>query len=170
MGNGGEVTTVVYRDGVMAADSRATIETEAGGARMYRCEKLYRKIVGTGRKRHEVLLGVAGEATPALLFVDWYGSDKPPPQIFADMVSDFSVLIYSKHGLFEADAYCRPERILERFWAIGSGAKAALGALHMNASARQACSVACKIDPYSGIPITWMELTPGKAPVPPADA
>jgi hypothetical protein len=152
------LTTIVFRDGILAADSRATIQTEAGGSRVFRCEKLYRKTIGTGRKRHEVILGLAGESTPALLFVDWYGSDKPPPQVFADMVSDFSVLIYSKHGLFEADAYCRPERVIEKFWAIGSGAKAALGAMHAGADARKACSIACRIDPYSAPPIVTMAL------------
>ncbi len=150
------MTTIVYRDGIMAGDSRATIETEAGGARMYRCEKLYRKVIKVGRRTEEHILGFAGESSPALLYLDWYGSGKEPPQVFADMVSDFSVLIHTPRGLFEVDSYCRPERVLEKFWAIGSGAKAALGALHAGANARQACAIACKVDPYSGLPITWM--------------
>jgi hypothetical protein len=152
------MTTIVYRDGIMAADSRFTIETEAGGSRMGKCEKLYRKFIKVGKHTEEHILGFAGESMPALLYLDWYGSGKEPPQIFADMVSDFSVLIFNKHGVFEADAYCRPERVLEKFWSIGSGAKAALGAMHMGATANQAVAIACKIDPYSGTPITWMRL------------
>lgn len=143
----------------MAADSRATIETEAGGARLFRCEKLYRKKIKVGKRIEEHILGFAGESSPALLYLDWYGTGKPPPEVFADMVSDFSVLILSKHGLFDVDAYCRPEKVLEKFWAIGSGAKAALGAMHAGATARQACAIACKIDPYSGLPITHMTLS-----------
>ena len=142
----------------MAADSRATIETEAGGARMFRCEKLYRKMVKVGKRTEEHILGVAGETSPALLYLDWYGTGKPVPEVFADMVSDFSVLILNKHGLFDVDAYCRPERVLEKFWAIGSGAKAALGAMHAGALARKACLIACKIDPYSAPPIVSMSL------------
>lgn len=142
----------------MAADSRATIETEAGGARMYRCEKLYRKMVKVGKRTEEHILGFAGESSPALLYLDWYGSGKEPPQVFADMVSDFMVLILTKHGIFEVDSYCRPERVLEKFWAIGSGAKAALGAMHVGADAKRACLAACKVDPYSATPIVSMSL------------
>lgn len=153
------MTTIVYRDGIMAADSRATIETEAGGARMFRCEKLYRKSIKVGKRIEEHILGFAGESSPALLYLDWYGSGvKDPPQVFADMVSDFSVLILTKHGIFEADAYCRPERVIERFWAIGSGAKAALGAMHAGADAKRACLIATRIDPYSATPINSMSL------------
>lgn len=142
----------------MAADSRETIDTEAGGTRLRSCEKLFRKYIGKGKARHEVLMGFFGESSPALLFLDWYGSGKPVPDVFGDMNADFGVLIYSKHGLFEADAYCRPEKVIEKFWACGSGSKAALGALHMGASARQAVAIACKIDPYSHSPITFMSL------------
>ena len=152
------MTTNVYRDGIMAADSRETIETEAGGSRLRSCEKLVRKWVGTKRNRHEVIMGFFGESSPALLFMDWYGTGKPPPQFLADMNADFGVLILSKHGLFEADAYCRPEKVIEKFWACGSGTKAALGAMHAGASARQACAIACRIDPYSAPPITFMSL------------
>lgn len=155
------MTTIVYRDGVMAADSRFTIETEAGGARMGRCEKLYRKTVKIGKRTEEHIIGVSGESSPALVYLDWYGSGKPVPEVFAVAGADFGALIYNRHGVFEVDAYCRPELVLEKFWAVGSGAKAALGAMHAGANARQACAIACKIDPYSGLPITWMTI--GKA-------
>lgn len=153
------MTTITFRDGIMAADSRCTYDTEAGGTRLMRCEKVYRKWVGTGRKKHEVLLGTAGETSPALLYVDWYGSTSPPPQQLIDGNADFDILLYSKHGLFLVDAYCRPEKVLERFWAVGSGAKAALGAMHMGADAKRACAIACKIDPFSAPPITVHKLS-----------
>lgn len=152
------MTTIVYRDGVMAADSRGTLETESGGARLFRCEKLYRKIVKVGKRTEEHILGVAGETSPALIYLDWYGSGKEAPQVLADMNADFMVLILNKHGLFEADAYCRPERVLEKFWSIGSGCKAALGAMHMGADARKACFIATKIDHFSAPPIVCMTL------------
>ena len=130
------MTTIAYRDGIMAADSRSTYEGEASGTRVARCEKLYRKYIGSGRKRHEIIVGLSGESSPALVFLDWYdGTAKTIPDALKDMDADFTALVYSKHGLFEFDAYCRGERVLEKFWAIGSGSKAALGAMHRRAEA-----------------------------------
>lgn len=152
------MTTIAYRDGVIAADTCVSISTEAGGARKFRTEKLFRKRVKVKGRFEEHILGTAGEASPSLVFVDWYGSGKPAPEIFADLGPDFTILIATPRGLFEADAYCRPERVFESFYAIGSGAKAALGAMHAGANARQAVAIACKIDPYSAPPITFMSL------------
>jgi hypothetical protein len=143
----------------MAADSCVSLETEAGGARKFKCEKLFRKTIGKGRSKKQVILALSGESSPGLLFLDWYGSGvKDPPSQLIDGDADFSALILTDDGLFEADAYCRPERIIEPFYAIGSGAKAALGAMHAGASARRAVEIACRIDPYSTPPIVTMRL------------
>ena len=147
------MTTIVVVGNVMAADSRVTVTTEDGGTRMFRCQKIYRKKVG----RREVLIGTAGQAAPSMLFVEWLGSGRPRPDILVNGDADFSCLVLYRDGsMFEYDAWCQPERILEPFYAIGSGAKAALGALHamQKRDARKACAIACKIDPCSGPPIT----------------
>lgn len=156
------MTTIAFRDGIMAADSRETIDTEAGGTRLRSCEKLFRKTIKVGKRREEHLLGFFGESSPALVYLDWYGSGKPMPAMFADMDADFGCLIYSWRGLFEVDAYCRPEKVIEKFWAVGSGAKAALGAMHAGASARKAVAIACLIDPFSAPPISFMSLRDSK--------
>lgn len=153
------MTTVAWREGVFAADSRATYESEAGGARVRNCQKVYRKVIGVGRRKREVLIAVSGDVSPALIFVEWYGSGKPYPQILADIDSDFTCLVYSKRGLFEYDAYCQAEEVKEKFWAIGSGAKAALGAMHAGADAWRAVNIACKIDPYTAPPVTVHQLS-----------
>ena len=147
------MTTIVYRDGVMAADSRVTITTEAGGARVGRCEKLYR-VKGC-------IIGTAGESAPGLVFIDWYKAgrknDKVPEALILGS-ADFTALVLTPHGLFEYDRWCRGEKILNKFYAIGSGAKAALGAMHMGANAIRAVRIACEIDPYSSPPIVSMVL------------
>lgn len=149
------MTTIVYRDGIMASDSRSTAESEAGGSRVFKCVKMYEKIVpGEGR----VVIGTAGEGYPALLFVDWYGTGKEPPGTLIDGDADFTCIVLSKRGLWEYDKWCRGEKVIGKFYAIGSGAKAALGALHMGANAAQSVRVACKIDPYSAGPIRTMRL------------
>ena len=154
------MTTIAFRDGVIAADSRLTYSTEGGGGRKHLCTKLYRKRVGEGRKAHDVIIATAGESSPALLFVDWYGSGKPVPEMLRDLGGDFTCLILTPKGLFEADVYCRPDQILEPFYAVGSGAKEALAAMHCGKSARDAVAIAARIDPYTGGRITSMTLEP----------
>ncbi len=153
------MTTIAYSNGVIAADSRTTLETEGGGARMFLCDKLFRKqVVLRGKKTEEVIIATAGESTPGMMFVDWFGSNKPPPENFIEGGADFTCLVLQQDGLWEYDAWCRGIKILDKFYAVGSGAKAALGALHMGASARKAVEIACRIDFYSGLPVTAMRL------------
>lgn len=152
------MTTIAVRDGVIAADSWATHWSEAGGARRHTCAKLYRKRVTEGRKSFDVIIGTAGESSPGMLFVDWYGSGAEVPRMLLDRDPDFSCLILTPSGLFEADEYCRPEAVLEPFYAIGSGAKAALAAMHCGRSAVEAVRIAARIDPYTGGRIVSMNL------------
>jgi hypothetical protein len=152
------MTIIAYRDGVIAADSRVTVDTEAGGTRMFRCEKLFRKTIKEGRKKVQVIIATSGESAPGLIFVDWYGTDKPPPAALIEGDADFSCLILRSDGLYEADKYCRPEKIMSKFYAIGSGTKVALGAMEMGATAKQAAEIACKYDPHCAPPVVTMRL------------
>lgn len=145
------MTTIAVRNGVMASDSRITHESESGGSRVTRCVKMYR--------RRDAIIGVAGDGGAGSVFVDWYGSGKPVPQILIDFDADLTALVLTRRGLFTYDAYCMPEKILDRFWAIGSGTKAALGAMHMGASAERAIEIACLIDPYTAPPVHVLKLT-----------
>lgn len=143
------MTTIAYKDGVLAADSQVTYG-EDGGARKHTCKKLFRKTVGTGRKAHDVIIATAGESSPGMIFVDWYGTDKPIPEVFLHLDADFTCLVLTPRGLFEYDVYCRGEEITEDCYAIGSGAKAALAAMHCGKSALEAVRIAARIDPYTG--------------------
>lgn len=159
------MTTIAIRDGIICADSRTTIATEEGGARVFRCEKLYRCFEGTSK---EAILATAGESFSSLVFVDWYKTETRPIETVERLVNgeaDFTVLALTREGLYEYDKWGRGEKILDKFYAVGSGAKAALGALHMGASAEQAVRIACKIDPYSAPPIVSMTLS-GPARIP----
>lgn len=144
------MTTIAYCKGVIAADTRVTVDSDAGGSRLFRCVKLYRKAGD--------VIALAGESAPGLVFLDWYGSGRTKPELLVHGDGDFTALVLTRKGLFEYDKWCRGEQVKERFYAIGSGAKAALGALHMGANARKAVAIACKIDPYSAPPIKTMRL------------
>lgn len=144
------MTTIAYRKGAMAADSRVTTEDEAGGARVFSCVKLFRK--------GKAIIGLQGESEPGIVFLDWYGSGKDRPEILVHGDADFTALVLTRRGLFEYGKYCTPERVIEPFYAIGSGTKVALGAMHMGADARRAVQIACKVDPYTAGPILTMSL------------
>jgi hypothetical protein len=154
------VTTIAYRDGVIAADSRLTYATDGGGSRKHICTKLYRKTIKEGRKTFDVIIATAGESSPALVFVDWYGSGEPIPEILRQLGGDFTCLILRPDGLYEVDVYCRPDKILEPFYAVGSGTKEALAAMHCGKTAAQAVGIAARIDPYTGGKIVSMTLAP----------
>jgi ATP-dependent protease HslVU (ClpYQ) peptidase subunit len=144
------MTTIAVRAGIMAADSRVTIHTEEGGARMTQCIKIFR--------RKDAIIGLAGESEPGLVFLDWYGSGKPAPSVLIDAEADFTALVLTAKGIFEYGKYCRPEKVRGKYWAVGSGCKAALGAMAMGATAEKAVEVACGIDPYTAPPVHVLKL------------
>lgn len=158
------MTTIAFRSGILAADSRVTTDSEAGGTRIFICQKLYKKTVKiNGGDAEEVILATAGESAPGELFVEWFGTGKDVTEMRDTFVlgeADFEVLVLRQSGLYEVDKYCHLSKVLNPFYAVGSGAKAAMGAMHMGADARKAVEIACKIDPYSAPPIYTMSLIP----------
>jgi hypothetical protein len=148
------MTTIVYRDGIMAADSRVTTEGEAAGHVVHHCVKLFRK--------NGAIIGLQGESSPGMFFLSWFGSKAPPPAALQESEADFCALVLTKKGLFEYDKWCNAEPVLmprhRAYHAIGSGSKAAFGALAMGATARRAVAISCMFDPYTAPPVVWMSL------------
>lgn len=157
------MTTIAYRAGVIAADSRETISGEQGGDRFFHCEKLFRKNFTRGRKKHEAIIATAGETSPGMVFVDWYGSGKPAPDLFIEGEADFTCLVLTTEGLREYDKYCRGIEVVHpEFYAVGSGSMAAMAAMYAGASARRAVEIACLVSPGSGPPVVTMRLKRAK--------
>ena len=126
---------------------------------MFLCKKLFRKVVTIDGEQQEVILATAGESSSGMHFVDWYGSGKEAPiELFTYAEADFTILVLRKDGLWEYDAWCRGMKVEDKFYAVGSGAKAALGAMHMGADAHKAALIACKVDPYCALPVLTMSL------------
>lgn len=155
------MTTAAYRDGILAADSQAT--TEDGVKTRY--EKLVRLRSVVAPVKGEVLLACAGDVYPALLFRDWLESGSGPNlhDLGVDRLEDFEALIVHKSGLYTANRLCRIDRVLETFWAIGSGRAVALGAMERGATARQAVQAAARWDSYTSGPVRTLELS-GNSP------
>ncbi|MDP9089183.1 MAG: hypothetical protein M3O26_10650 [Pseudomonadota bacterium] len=138
------MTTVAFKDGVMASDSRYS-DTSVG---ITKGPKIFRKKVG----KKEVLIGVAGaDVFAAMLFVDWYGTTADPPKSLSSMDGDmFDILLWDGRRLYEANPHCRLCEIEEPYYSIGSGAVHAITAMDCGKSAAQAVQMAIKRDINSG--------------------
>jgi ATP-dependent HslUV protease subunit HslV len=137
------VTTIAYRDGVLAADTQIT----AGGGVSGHVQKAFRK--------GSILYSTTGCSGLGDAFLTWVaGGLKGDPPVMKEDDND-------AHG------YIFPggDRVVWRFnkvwathhapfFAFGSGADYALGAMEMGATAEQAVAAAIKFDTNSGGPIT----------------
>jgi 20S proteasome alpha/beta subunit len=134
------MTTIAYRDGVIAGDSMIT---EQG------------MVVGTMTKvgkKGPILFGCAGDAAFAKAFLDWIHSGMKgdcPTTTREDtqgiIAFDGHILSFMSHGV---------DRMKADYYAVGSGQRAALGAMAAGAGAEQAVRAVCQFDCYSGGEIT----------------
>lgn len=170
------MTTITYRNGILAADSMETHESEGGGSRYHvRCGKLFRKHVTDPRdgSEYEVIMGMAGGSYEAHVFYDWYPGirwlensnvEKPDlPSQFDYSEPDFQVMIVEPDEagnpvLYEADCNCRPVKQDHEYWAVGSGCKAALAAMYLDYSAMEAVEIAAEVDTYTREPFVEEKL------------
>lgn len=138
------MTTVVVRDGVMAADSLATL---GGDWRLPGKETKIRRL------RDGSLVGMAGDTALVNALLDW--EDNPTFFDAPEAKENCEVLILAPDGTIwtRYSPSMSKHRIHAPFYAIGSGRVPALAALHMGASAERAVEVAIELDTGSGGPV-----------------
>ncbi len=151
------MSTVAYRAGVLAAD---TMMTQGS----IKCPESMNKLCMG--KTHPVIYAMAGKtaalaATMRMIEVmpiaPWDGGEfpsRPPMDSSCELVAfhrDGRVFSFEAEGLWYEPADVP-------FMALGSGSKAALGALHMGADAARAVEIACLADAYTGGPIVTMRV------------
>ena len=149
------MSTVVFRAGVLAADSLMVQGS-------IKCPETMNKLVRG--KTHPVIYAMAGKIAllaaavriiEAMPVAPWDGGafpTRPPLDGSCELVAfhrDGRVFSFETDGLWFEPADVP-------FLALGSGAKAALGALHMGADAVRAVEIACLTDAYTGGPIVTM--------------
>lgn len=141
------MTTIVYKNGIMAADTR-----EVSGQTARRCTKLF--------KFGRTIIGTAGDSFAGMVFVDWWGRGRPendrPDLTNLDMDEDFECLVWHDAKLYVVNRLMLLVEVsLEDypFYAIGSGSDVALGALSMGASAKRAIEIAADFDVNTGLPV-----------------
>lgn len=151
------MTTIAYRDGVMAADSRAF----SGHAMP----------IGSKRKIHRLsdggIVGVScNRAGMGEALVEWIKAGAVPKD-GPDMVEKKFSILWVKPGgqvFFACDEFVFSGPLDGRFWAIGSGDGIALGVMAMGGSARKAVEVICdqQLDPWSARPVKTLSIGAAK--------
>ena len=141
------MTTIVGDQHRLVSDSRVTTVSFNNDVKIYLAPKLY--------KKNGAIIGACGTNDAIEAFVKWYGSKKARPKF---KPSEFEGLVITKEGLFYFDETCARDKVLNPWFAVGSGSHAALGALHMGATLEESITVACKVDPSSGEPVQIMTL------------
>lgn len=140
------MTTIAYRDGVLASDSLVTLgSTKVHGS--------YQKIRRVGGH----LIGTAGSVAACQSFIDWVrcGDDESPPP-----KGEYNALIIDPRGRVREmeNGSVLPVPRGAKFFAIGSGAPYALAAMYAGASATEAVKIAAKIDTSTGLPVKTLKI------------
>lgn len=140
------MTTVAWRDGIMAADTQG----QRDGMRI-NAKKIHRV---QDASLVEALIGISGNLPDCLKFVGWFGKrDKELDfKMFRQDSSDapdVAAIVVRNSGVEYWTEHCQPIPILDEFAAIGSGAHAALAAMHMGATALEAVRIASLVDPHT---------------------
>lgn len=134
------MTTIVYRDGILAADRRAY----SGGTVFIGYKTKIRRLKSGG------LVGISTNQvglTDAIVKYFDVGGDKPTMK-----EQDFTVLIIRANSevFYASDEFHLSGPLDASFFAIGSGKQFAYGALEMGATAMEAVRVAAVHDIWSG--------------------
>lgn len=142
------MTTIVYRDGIMAADSMLT----DWGDIKRQTDKIF--------IMPDAVIGTAGDDGDILNFLDWWeaghNSKKKPRR---SSVTELHLIIVDATGKASiwAEDY-NGEVVKEPFCSIGSGRGVAYGALEMGATAEQAVKAACKWNLNTREPIVMVDV------------
>lgn len=141
------MTTIAYRAGVLAGDSQATDD------QVWQTNKVER----IGTSAGELLVGWCGDVHASLVFVEWLKNDQSRKPDLSN--EDFEAIVVAKTGRVtiwnQSLVSWRPKG---KFFAIGSGAQSAMGAMHAGKSAIEAVKIACKVDPYTRGPVRSLRI------------
>lgn len=142
------MSTIAYRDGIMAADSLCV----GADTRWGEVEKI---IAGDG-----CMGGAVGPAAAAASYCRWI-TDRctDDDMYFGDAFDDAEgLLVLADRTIWCWSGKRRLFKLDTPFTAIGSGAKIAMGAMAMGASAEKAVQIASQFDVYTGGRITTLAL------------
>jgi len=137
------MTTIACNRTCMACDSL----TDHGTTRLRSNSKI-------SRIRNE-LIGSSGLTDGNILFLEWYRGDR---KTRSKIELDICMLVLNQRGIFLYHQNLVPSQVKHPFYAVGSGAEVALGAMHAGASPKEAVEIACKVNINTGPPVRVYKL------------
>jgi hypothetical protein len=145
------MTTIAFHRGQVAADTGLT----ARGSRLGHVCKLKRNLVGD-------VAGASGCATWAAAFRKWFatGEQGPPPEIKRDPQNNDEAkgVVFRADGTIEVYESPGMHTLEAPFYAIGSGAAEARGAMHVGANAELAVRAAMALDESTYGDVTVLDV------------
>lgn len=138
------MTCIAIKGDTIAADSRLTFETTPAT-----CEKIFR-IRG-------LLVGVAGEGKGLNDYLAYFRGNCKSPESF-DFEDAHALVLCPARGILLYSESAYPVALQEPYFAIGSGAGVALGALHAGKSVTEAIEAAIRWDTGCGGPVQSLTL------------
>jgi ATP-dependent HslUV protease subunit HslV len=131
------MTTIAYRSGTLAGDTQVSGDIKTYSTKVFKL-------------KNGSLAAGAGDFSSIHAFIDWLQRPKSErPDLTHD--DDFEALVISEDGVIEwYDQTLRSVPVEQEFYAIGSGAAVAIGAMEMGATAEQAVAAGIKWDTLSG--------------------
>jgi ATP-dependent protease HslVU (ClpYQ) peptidase subunit len=133
-----EMTTIAYKDGIVAVDSQSTCGDIISSLNETKIRKTDKGVF--------ILSGVEGDCH--LFSLIWPHGNSVTGGECCGFVFDCGVLY--RAGFDEEGKIERQRQDLSQTWAFGSGMPFALAAMDMGASAVDAVKLAIKRDPFSG--------------------
>ena len=135
------MTTVAYRDGIIAADSQITYDKSVRGKSAPKIVQLNKDLVFVGAGDTRAIAHATKFFTP----LNWEEKLEEAPKF----KQAFEAIIWYKGKIYTCIGSCYPELVCDDFYAIGSGYKFALAALHLGLSAEDAVKFASTLDIYT---------------------
>lgn len=152
------MTTITYKAGILAADTRASDENGL----IFKSKKIEKLSNGT-------TVGCAGDGDSrevlSLLSKSSLGKMPTKAKLISTKTTFYGIWCFPAGEVFRVEIYEDKEKwiaeilpILDTQVAVGSGAHYALGAMLAGKSAIEAVKIACKLDINSGLPVESVNL------------
>ncbi len=113
----------------------------------------------------DVIIGFSGNLGDGLVFVDWWRAGRDMAQLpefrsyrGADDAPDINALVLTEGRVELWHEYFQPSVVEMPYFAIGSGAMTAMGAMHAGADAIRAVEAACAIANGCDLPVMHEEI------------
>lgn len=133
------MTTVAWRGSVLATDSALTCGNMQGK---------FTKLL----KMRGMAYGFCGDADQVVRTIALLSMNTPYTEL-KKVKGDIGILVLTTDGCLMMDNDMQPIPVENEFWAMGSGAEYAMGAMAAGKNAKQAVEIACQFDPGSRLPL-----------------